>query len=982
MFPDELKGLTPVEEKLISPNSCYGHVKGHITVFPNNVQELATKVLPHPLLQALDEIHISWQGAEKPAPSDLSSLLSVRRRVVERALIWLKKNNPHYTEIEIDVAEMESWGDPIHGVPRLVYDRMERNEPSAWEKTRTAHVVPPSERAMDDEGLVEIDQLFALLNQRQETDGEAEGQGPNEEGADRVGIGAGPDQNVEAINEVTSSAMFALDGPPDVVDVEKLRFACDAIDEGADESRAGPRTWIGSSAAGARGRGDDSREPYIRVSRGDDFADSFETSFFARTFPTLFPFGVGGPRLLEESIVKVGKATTELRGRAVEAEAAARDSVSSRSLNLRVWADIVLRRHGGRFASHHIFAFLVFNMGVRSRNRRVSMLSVTRRNFRTVERIVRSMAAERLAAARVELESSGKTTDDGVKELLRSLSLYGHRQPMSREVRLNMRRKIQSLIVGYGVPAIWFTINPNDITNPVKLRLAAYRTRDPDAAEEFLEGLGSAYKRARLAISDPMSSAVFFHREMKLFFDHYVKVGEESVFGRISKYYGAVETNERGALHVHGLLWLQGNAHLSSMLADIHGEDQAAYRERIIRYVDSVFCEDLDQEGFGAMQAERSVTCDISSLLGNAEQFSAAFDEEANFCAGATQVHTHSPTCVKYSLGKGARKGNLCRFKAPWRLVDKTAITADGVLQVRRTHSMVNRWNKAIAVGLRHNHDISFIATQRKTMALIYYVTNYATKVEDPVWKRVAAAAELLDASTDDGAGNGGRDGGGDAVGDDAAKGNRTRQFLMRVANRVFTDRPLSQVEVIAHLLGYPAEFTNSSAWAYLNTSLLYWEVFRRWPHLRQASGAADIDDTLDESVLRRPGKHASVCLDGYLSKDFGHDDDESCHRRAAVQHLALFVPWESFLCQETGEINGIWERAREALAPRISCLVDNVQLLRRSAEDAKRDAKQWAASSGDGDPTVAHVEETGTDDAGAESTTMYQPSSIGARRG
>ncbi|KAH6959887.1 hypothetical protein BKA56DRAFT_599730 [Ilyonectria sp. MPI-CAGE-AT-0026] len=27
------------------------------------------------------------------------------------------------------------------------------------------------------------------------------------------------------------------------------------------------------------------------------------------------------------------------------------------------------------------------------------------------------------------------------------------------------------------------------------------------------------------------------------------------------------------------------------MLADIHGEDQAAYRERIVQYVDSVFSE-------------------------------------------------------------------------------------------------------------------------------------------------------------------------------------------------------------------------------------------------------------------------------------------------------------------------------------------------------------------------------------------------------
>lgn len=81
---------------------------------------------------------------------------------------------------------------------------------------------------------------------------------------------------------------------------------------------------------------------------------------------------------------------------------------------------------------------------------------------------------------------------------------------------------------------------------------------------------------------------------MTLFFDYYIKVGEESVFGRISQYYGgAVETNEWGALHVHGLLWLRGNAHLSRILADVVGEDQAAYRKRIIQYVDSVFSEVL-----------------------------------------------------------------------------------------------------------------------------------------------------------------------------------------------------------------------------------------------------------------------------------------------------------------------------------------------------------------------------------------------------
>jgi hypothetical protein len=35
-------------------------------------------------------------------------LLSVRRRVVEKALVWLKRNNPLYADIHIDREEMDS----------------------------------------------------------------------------------------------------------------------------------------------------------------------------------------------------------------------------------------------------------------------------------------------------------------------------------------------------------------------------------------------------------------------------------------------------------------------------------------------------------------------------------------------------------------------------------------------------------------------------------------------------------------------------------------------------------------------------------------------------------------------------------------------------------------------------------------------------------------------------------------------------------
>ncbi|KAL5585759.1 hypothetical protein FOVSG1_013451 [Fusarium oxysporum f. sp. vasinfectum] len=181
------------------------------------------------------------------------------------------------------------------------------------------------------------------------------------------------------------------------------------------------------------------------------------------------------------------------------------------------------------------------------------------------------------------------------------------------------------------IPAIWFMLNQNDITNPIKLKLTARRTRETEEAEMFL-GLDQAYKRARLAISDSVSLAIFFHREVSMCFE-------------------LLQTNERGALHLHGLLWLQGNMHLGTLSRDIQGEEHVAYRKRVIDYVDSIFSEDLDEGASAVMRAKTSVTAGISRLIGNTRQFAASF-EEANFCAGAVQVHTHSPTYVKYVIGR------------------------------------------------------------------------------------------------------------------------------------------------------------------------------------------------------------------------------------------------------------------------------------------------------------------------------------------
>lgn len=68
-------------------------------------------------------------------------------------------------------------------------------------------------------------------------------------------------------------------------------------------------------------------------------------------------------------------------------------------------------------------------------------------------------------------------------------------------------------------------------------------------------------------------------------------------------------------------------------------------------------------------------------------------------------------------------------------------------------------------------------------------------------------------------------------------------------------------------------------------------------------------------------------------------------------------MPWEAFLSEGSGDINSIWETKKQQLPRRISFVVNNTQLIRRSAEDAKQDARQWAAEFEDTDAAHETIE-------------------------
>jgi hypothetical protein len=196
--------------------------------------------------------------------------------------------------------------------------------------------------------------------------------------------------------------------------------------------------------------------------------------------------------------------------------------------------------------------------------------------------------------------------------------------------------------------------------------------------------------------------------------------------------------------------------------------------------------------------------------------------------------------------------------------VDTTGLSEDNLLTIRRNHPLVNRYNKAIAVGLRYNHDISMILTRTKGLAMVFYITNYATKLDTPMWRRIAHTADVLRQLHEDTPP--GRD-----ILVSAEQGaqrpavlNQSRQFLMRVVNCIFSERQLSAVEVCYYMLSYHTDFTNIPHWSFLNLTALYWAIFRRWKYLRSQAGVETEAEEPPESVQLREGGRTLLCLDAY----------------------------------------------------------------------------------------------------------------------
>ena len=288
---------------------------------------------------------------------------------------------------------------------------------------------------------------------------------------------------------------------------------------------------------------------HIRTDKSSIVNDYLEPRLFPGTFPTLFWNNQKGH--LDNCWINM-------------------------KISYHTWFSSLLKHHTRRFSRHPTFMHVAFDMHTRHSVNRAANIIVKRGDWTKKSKDIHSLTTQELHTATEQLKNNLPVTIKPVFSLLSSCTTIGQYIPLSHENRQRMRSNIKANIIRFGLPAIWLTINPSDLAHPMLCRIAGVSLSPRlNWTPSQIQAL-----KAKTATTNPVASAEFFHRMITSFYDTLVIPRDRlaGIFGDIEAYFSTMETNRRGALHLHGFLWIRGNIGIEKLRERILNDDIGMYK--------------------------------------------------------------------------------------------------------------------------------------------------------------------------------------------------------------------------------------------------------------------------------------------------------------------------------------------------------------------------------------------------------------------
>ncbi|KIO04732.1 hypothetical protein M404DRAFT_25843 [Pisolithus tinctorius Marx 270] len=748
-----------------NPRHLQRAMAGNVTLYEVNITAVVDMIegrLMPQTVQTLSSVLAITLVGTKHLPTDwLSCTFRVRRDVVFEALKWLQANNENYSDVTVSHDRVMTL--PEDGIPSEI-KAMIRYQDSEEAAVREREGYTMTDYMVHDAEIdTENDVPMAGEDSEQSTeDGDANGAPASEDNGD-----------------VTPLHVLG------VADVELTRV---------------PTSELMLMAQALANFNDNTQEGGYVVRHGNTPINDFPPSTQSHTmhnplgaaFLVLFPYGRG----------------------AIEAERPV-------NLSLREHCKWAMQYHDRRFATHHSFPFMVFALMQKRETMRSARLQMRQKDFERDMLALSSIRVADLKQAAAEEARHEPISNARVRALHRHVTAANGRVIGSDNTRASYRSMIWGTCLMLGGPSLWLTINPVDIHDPIAQVFAGENID----LNDFNAHLGPDSNRcAENIAANPYAAARYFHFIIHTILETLFGIrnmgnkvhSQVGVLGRVAGYFGVVEAQGRGTLHVHMLLWLANTPNANEMQALLQ---QESFRDTIRNYIRANICMHLDnltEDNLKTMPRAPQLAYSRPHDPRTAGWRQGSYEIERQLVR-SQQLHTCSrATCLRVT-----RDGLVCKRRAPWPLSGDDYVDERGNWGPRRSHGYINAYCPALLTTMRCNNDLKINTNGADTKDVAFYITAYATKKQKKSHNLSALMASALPYHINN------------PKYDDVRE--RNRLLIYHCINVINREAELSGPQVVSYLMGYGDTFTSHN-YAALYTGPLFSTIKELYPEFLMAS--------------------------------------------------------------------------------------------------------------------------------------------------
>ena len=337
--------------------------------------------------------------------------------------------------------------------------------------------------------------------------------------------------------------------------------------------------------------------------------------------------------------------------------------------------------------------------------------------------------------------------NDNAGFLNRNLNVIGGKAPFCQLSKSTNRNELKSMIIFHGSANLYITISPDDTSHPLSYKFCL---EDPNSFSFSSKELDDKQFRALQTSTNPVGISLFFTSLINIILNNlfgWKNDGRQGIFGAIAGYYGMVETQMRGTLHIHLLLWLQGSPCPLDLYEELKKNEKL--KREMLSYISSVIhtgdeiksqfacisdlsgIENQDQLDEVAKSCE---TCTLTEKIkqdpafkhfpnSNDEDFFHLVCHKVFEACRTYQFHRHCFSCFKNKNVKG------CRYRKPDRVLSESEWEEKtGQLFLKKSNGYINKFNIFPTLLVESNVDIQFLSSGIAGLCIGMYITDYITK--------------------------------------------------------------------------------------------------------------------------------------------------------------------------------------------------------------------------------------------------------------